>query len=86
MFTVATAGLGEDSVQLVVPPTSWALLPLTVTFSPTKLSAWVDWALLQRHQGCELGVGLELLLDLGEFHQLLGELVGVERTGRILVL
>src|SRR5262252_2195211 len=44
MFTVATAGFGEDSVQLAVPPASWALLPLTVTFSPTKLSAWVDWA------------------------------------------
>jgi hypothetical protein len=43
-------------------------------------------SLLQRHQGGELGVGLELLLDLSELHELLRELVGVERTGRVLVL
>ena len=37
----------------------------------------------------ELGrlfVGLELLLDAGELHELLGELVGVERIERVLVL
>ena len=42
--------------------------------------------LLQRHQRGKLVVGLELLLDLGELHELGGELVGVERIERVLVL
>ena len=42
--------------------------------------------LLHRDQGRQVFVGLELLLDAGELHQLLGELVGVERIERVLVL
>ena len=42
--------------------------------------------LLQGNQRCQRVVGVELLLDAGEFDQLLGELVGVERAERILVL
>ena len=41
--------------------------------------------LLQRNQRGERVVGVELLLDAGEFDQLLGELVGVERIERILI-
>src|SRR5580700_6778723 len=44
MFTVAVAGFGDDIVQLVEPLVSCAVLLLTVTFSPTKFSAWVDCA------------------------------------------
>src|ERR1700681_4398666 len=57
MFTAATAGLGEDSVQLALPLMSWAVLLLTVTFSPTKLSAWVAWAVCcsdTRLESCSL--------------------------------
>src|SRR6202034_1127507 len=42
--------------------------------------------LLQGYQRRQGVVGVELLLDAGEFNQLLGELVGVERIERILVL
>ncbi len=42
--------------------------------------------LLDLHQRGELIVGLELLLDLRELHELLGELVGVQRIERVLVL
>ena len=42
--------------------------------------------LLQRYQRRQRVVGVELLLDAGEFDQLLGELVGVERIERVLVL
>ena len=37
-------------------------------------------------QGLQIGVGVDLLLDLAVFDQLLGELVGVHRAGGILVL
>jgi hypothetical protein len=42
--------------------------------------------LLQRYQRGQLIIGLELLLNGGELHQLLGELVGIQRIERILVL
>ena len=42
--------------------------------------------LLQRNQGLQVRVLVDLLLDRGEFDELLGELVGVERGERILVL
>ena len=42
--------------------------------------------LLQLDQRGELLVHVDLLLDLGELHELLGELVGVERFERVLVL
>jgi hypothetical protein len=42
--------------------------------------------LLQRDQGLELCVRLELLFDLCELHELLRELVGVQRIERVLVL
>ena len=42
--------------------------------------------LLKRYQRGELVVGLELLLDGSKFDQLLGELVGVQRIQRVLVL
>ena len=42
--------------------------------------------LLQRDQRGELRVHVDLLLDARELHQLLGELVGVERIERVLVL
>jgi len=42
--------------------------------------------LLQRDQRGQLIVGLELLLDRSELHQLLSELVGVQWIERILVL
>src|ERR1700730_7814743 len=44
MLSVAVEGLVADIVQVVEPLVSWAVLLLTVTFSPTKLSAWVAWA------------------------------------------
>jgi hypothetical protein len=43
-------------------------------------------ALFDLHQRLQLLVRFELLLDAGKLHQLLGELVGVERIHRILVL
>ena len=42
--------------------------------------------LVQRHQGRQGVIRLHLLLDRREFDQLLGELVGVHRAERILVL
>jgi hypothetical protein len=42
-------------------------------------------ALFEGYQARQLIVGFHLLLDLSEFHGLLGELVGVERIQRILV-
>jgi hypothetical protein len=43
-------------------------------------------SLLQGHQRRQRVIGVELLLHAGEFDELLGELVGVERAERILVL
>src|SRR6202034_3745440 len=42
--------------------------------------------LLQRDQGLHVGVHIDLLFDRGEFDELLGELIGVERVERVLVL
>ena len=42
--------------------------------------------LLQRDQRGQRIVGVDLLLDTGEFDELLGELVGVERAERVLIL
>jgi len=43
-------------------------------------------SLLQRDQGGQRIVGVDLLLDAGELDQLLSKLVGVERAQRILIL
>ena len=42
--------------------------------------------LLQRDEGLQLRIHVHLLLDAGELDELLGELVGVERVERILIL
>ena len=87
MFTVAIDGLRNVERPGGAAVASAAVAPSTATVSPTKLSACVACAvLLQRNQRGELVVRLELLLDLRELHELLGELVGVERVERILVL
>ena len=84
---VAVAGLGTDNSQVAVPLVSGAVLPSTPTVWPTNSSAGgVLRGLLQRDQRGELVVGFELLLDLRELHELRGELVGVERIERVLVL
>ena len=46
-------------------------------------AAWlVPWLI----RVLQIGVGVDLLLDLAVHHQLLGELVGIHRAGGILVL
>ena len=63
------------------------LAPSTLTVWPTKPRACVGCVdSLQRNERGQLVVLLELLLDLRELHELLGELVGVERVERVLVL
>ena len=64
-----------------------AVLPLTTAVLPTIAQRLGRLrGLLQRDQRRQRVVGVELLLDAGEFDQLLGELVGVERIERVLVL
>ena len=63
------------------------VLPLTTAVLPTKPSAWVACVVCCSETSVgELIVGLELLLDAGELDELLGELVGVQRIERVLVL
>ena len=69
------------------PLASVAVWPSTATVCADKASAVRRLrGLLQRNQRGELIVLLELLLDLRELHELLGELVGVQRIERVLVL
>ena len=88
MLTVAGGGLGHrrDS-RWRVPLDSGAVAPSTADRLADELErGGVLRGLLQRDQRGELVVGLELLLDLRELHELRGELVGVERIERVLVL
>ncbi len=81
---LAVAGDGAVKVQLAglfVALESVAALPPIVTLLPMNCSA-----LLQRNQRLQVGIHVDLLLDRGELDELLGELVGIERIERILVL
>ena len=72
--------MAEPLERAAVEPSTTAVLP-TICQRLRRLCG-----LLQRYQRGQLIVGLELLFDAGELHELLGELVGVQRIERILVL
>jgi len=69
----------------VVTGTVWPLVPIALIADELQRRSGL-LRLLQRDHGGERRVGIDLLLDRGKLHQLLGELVGIERRGRILVL
>ena len=85
--TVAVVGLDAFSVQVALPLASCAVCPFDHHGGADQAERGGRLrGLLQRDQSGKRVVRLELLLDLGELDQLLGELVGVERIERVLVL
>ena len=86
MVTVALVGLVALRVQVALLLVSGAVAPLTTTVWPTSASAVVDCAVVSSETRLlNVSFGLHLLLDAGELHELLGELIGVERIERVLV-
>jgi hypothetical protein len=73
--------------RLLVALDSVAVLPPTVTVEPTRLQRRGGFgALLHGNQRLQIGVHVDLLLDRSKLDELVGELVGVERIERILIL
>ena len=85
---LAVPGADADRVQvagLLVALESAAVVLLTVTVEPMSCNADRGLGgLLHRDQGLQVSVHIDLLLDRGEFDELLGELGGVERGERVL--
>ena len=84
---VACAARAALRIHSALPPARRAVAPSAVTFIPTKQAAVdaVDGA-RARQERVQRVVGFQLLLDRRELHELLRELVGVERIERALVL
>ena len=84
---VAVAGWVELSIHVAWLLANCAVVPFTTTVAPTSESACVVCALCCSDTSVlSVLFGLHLLLDTGELDELLGELIGVHRTERILIL